>query len=498
MNPPTAIKRFSPWLRFFAWCGFAILCLATLLVVTRWLVMEHGHQEALRITQSQKKKPSTPVRTGTKTVAADVKKETMRGIPLASLPNFAHVFSMSEEEWKRFRNGLGISEFYSSTHAPGYTAPRVDGNLSFRGILQNMDGGVHYSMTEEEAATEFLKRAERFSDILAQWREAVGKGPMAREDDHAPNHPLWRFGVMSSIFSSLLEMTTAAHLRTGDSDAAWADWQTMRDANDREAELFPEGSRRDRAMTDAMFDLARSGVRMGVWDDAQMTAMSGVAADENFMALAQRDIDAGKRFKTDFYDNFRKNEDAFRRRFLETPSPVNQVANQLKLQLITDQQIEDNKALALYRLDQALSRFDPETGYYVPPTEAEKQAGEEKSKPDMFGSYYFMLEDMNGPPKHQDGMTRIVIRQQAEYDQFRFSTALETYQRRTGSYPENLEAVSSQFPGGAPQDIATGQPYFYQREPDGGYKLWSTGIDGKSDGGDDETDVTWRQTARKR
>ena len=43
-----------------------------------------------------------------------------------------------------------------------------------------------------------------------------------------------------------------------------------------------------------------------------------------------------------------------------------------------------------------------------------------------------------------------------------------------------------------PIDIATGQPYFYQRDADGGYTLWGTGIDGKSDGGDEKTDVTWK------
>ena len=42
-----------------------------------------------------------------------------------------------------------------------------------------------------------------------------------------------------------------------------------------------------------------------------------------------------------------------------------------------------------------------------------------------------------------------------------------------------------------PRDIATGQPYLYQRDANGGYKLWGTGIDGKSDGGNDDTDVIW-------
>ena len=68
---------------------------------------------------------------------------------------------------------------------------------------------------------------------------------------------------------------------------------------------------------------------------------------------------------------------------------------------------------------------------------------------------------------------------------------MEIQQRATGEYPETLAAASGTFGGSTPIDIATGQPYFYQRNPDGGYTLWGTGIDGKSDGGDQRTDVTW-------
>ncbi len=91
-----------------------------------------------------------------------------------------------------------------------------------------------------------------------------------------------------------------------------------------------------------------------------------------------------------------------------------------------------------------------------------------------------------------------MIRQQSAYDQFRLAAALETYQRRTGNYPDRLDSISNKFPGGVPRDIATGQPYFYQRDPDGGYKLWGTGIDGKSDGGDGKADVTWTHRPAKK
>ncbi len=111
----------------------------------------------------------------------------------------------------------------------------------------------------------------------------------------------------------------------------------------------------------------------------------------------------------------------------------------------------------------------------------------------MFGSFYFLIKDLNGGGGDDQSAARYVIQAQSEYDQFRFAAALETYQRQTGKYPDQLDAISDKFPGGAPLDIATGQPYLYQRNADGGYTLWGRGIDGKSDGGDKKTDVTWKQ-----
>jgi hypothetical protein len=83
-----------------------------------------------------------------------------------------------------------------------------------------------------------------------------------------------------------------------------------------------------------------------------------------------------------------------------------------------------------------------------------------------------------------------IIRSQSTIDQTRIAAALEMQHRATGEYPATLDAVSATFGGKIPRDIATGQPYFYQRDLDGGYRLWGTGIDRKSDGGDERADVT--------
>lgn len=84
-----------------------------------------------------------------------------------------------------------------------------------------------------------------------------------------------------------------------------------------------------------------------------------------------------------------------------------------------------------------------------------------------------------------------IIKDQSAIDESRIAAALEIQRRATGEYPETLDAVSGTFGGTMPIDIATGQPYFFQRNADGGYSLWGTGIDGKSEGGNEKTDITW-------
>ena len=71
----------------------------------------------------------------------------------------------------------------------------------------------------------------------------------------------------------------------------------------------------------------------------------------------------------------------------------------------------------------------------------------------------------------------------------RLAAALEIQRRATGEYPQSLAAVAPAFPAGIPHDLATGQPYFYERAADGTYKLWGTGIDQTNDSGDPQKDT---------
>jgi hypothetical protein len=316
--------------------------------------------------------------------------------------------------------------------------------------------------------------------------------------DYESNPGVYRFASMSGIFEDLLRMTAEAQLRTGDAAGAWADWQTLKNSADRESELFPA----DRGGVNIGYDrsemlrLAWVGLQSGIWTDDQLSEFASMVAQKNALASALQNQEREKAELADYYNHFQEHEKQITRDILETNSQVNKMVNQLTLTLTTDQQIRDNVELMQAHVDQRLSFFDPETGFYMRPTEEEIAAYKEAQQ--SSGSPYFIYANAkNGDGDPDQYYARSVIQEQSTYDQFRLAAALQTYQHRTGSYPDHLEAVSGQFPNGAPLDIATGQPYFYQRDADGGYTLWGTGIDGKNDGGNEKTDVTWKHRPTK-
>jgi len=64
----------------------------------------------------------------------------------------------------------------------------------------------------------------------------------------------------------------------------------------------------------------------------------------------------------------------------------------------------------------------------------------------------------------------------------RLALAIECFERERGRYPESLEALVPGFLPSLPQDSITGTPFGYRRTDDA-YVLYSTGFDGRDDGG---------------
>ncbi len=67
---------------------------------------------------------------------------------------------------------------------------------------------------------------------------------------------------------------------------------------------------------------------------------------------------------------------------------------------------------------------------------------------------------------------------QIRIDEAVIACALERYLLRFGTYPDSLDKIP-----GLPNDSSSGKTFRYEVTPEGGYRLWSIGYDGKDDGG---------------
>ena len=81
-------------------------------------------------------------------------------------------------------------------------------------------------------------------------------------------------------------------------------------------------------------------------------------------------------------------------------------------------------------------------------------------------------------------------RTDAELRQAIIAAALERHFLAKQAYPDELAALAPDFVDGVPLDPAVARPMRYERTPDGRYRLWSIGTDGKDDGGS-RGDIIW-------
>ena len=71
--------------------------------------------------------------------------------------------------------------------------------------------------------------------------------------------------------------------------------------------------------------------------------------------------------------------------------------------------------------------------------------------------------------------------------------AIQRHQLRHGGPPPNLAALVPEFLESVPIDYMDGQPLRYRLEADGGFCLYSVGLDGQDDGGDSQPAAPWRK-----
>lgn len=85
--------------------------------------------------------------------------------------------------------------------------------------------------------------------------------------------------------------------------------------------------------------------------------------------------------------------------------------------------------------------------------------------------------------------TARISRLQVSIEEVSIACALERFRIVNGAYPKRLEELEPSFLTKVPRDLMTGSPLHFQRTPEGSYRLWSEGWDGK----DQQGTLAWTQ-----
>ncbi len=86
-----------------------------------------------------------------------------------------------------------------------------------------------------------------------------------------------------------------------------------------------------------------------------------------------------------------------------------------------------------------------------------------------------------GVPNFQRAM-QTAGRAQALVDMTRIACALERFRLARGAYPANLAELTPEWIDAIPPDVTNGEPLIYRAKPDGGFTLYSRGLNQKDDG----------------
>ena len=306
----------------------------------------------------------------------------------------------------------------------------------------------------------------------------------------------WLLQRAGAAISGLMQ----ARWRTGDTSESSSDWEMLRllalragDNTGAFGSLF-EASLQARA--------ARAvgiGIAFDAWTDAQLARFPAALASHNALEVTRRGLEAELELPR---EGFKQRPEEVRAFFGGNrpmpPRGFNSFIRHLSSNVMGDQQIQDNLAVIAADYEFALAQLDVQNRLYVPPPTGERSpAVEIVADQSPFSNYYFMpfkdLVAWNERRANFRWWSAGLRRPQPSFDTdtARFAAALELERRSSGGYPDSLDAVGAAFPSGMPHDVATGGPYFYERTPEGSYRIWSTGIDQTNNNGDPKKDIVF-------
>ncbi len=419
------------------------------------------------------------------------------GPAIATLPFFAGIYG-TDPAAKAAYDAL-VKELGAFREAMRTAEQPVD----FIRLLKKLGIPVPEGMTQAQAAAAFLKYAEKFRPFLDSLHQSLAGGlwdlgPHPAFDDTKGSERLVKAYTLLTNSSLLLGTLSQAYWLTGQPDLALASWQDMAGIGHQSSQpgsifTYIMGAH----IRSQMMDTADTGFTLGGWREADLAAISRSLADLDPIDAYRRGLEGERENMAIVMREFTLNREKFSPS-LSVIGPQQTMSAQfqdmlgrLSYSLISDTQLAANAAIIDRRYEIMTDSFNYRDRVYVPPTSEDAAMLENSgvaSSSDFFTQWYFQIANTGSGPN----IIHNPITEQSRLDQTRLALALETQKRTTGSYPETLDALAPAFPGGLPHDVSTGQPYHYQKTPDGSFRLWGTGIDQTDNGGHGNLDILYK------
>ena len=472
-----AVRRFPGWLRRCGWCGLCVLGVVCLGILGFRVLMWRVHRKAVVVVESYgRSRPPLPLggvgkgradRTpslGTKLSDVPHLGATLAGDDVAGLEDFAAAL----ESMRGFLGRCG---------QPSGAEP-----VDFRALLAKLGINLPAGATEAEVAAAFLREAGAFATLLDDWRAAVSSGAWEVTDLDG------RVSVLStafSLFPRLLRLMAEAQWQSGDSAAAWGSVSLMALTVERAFDI-PQLHCQSAAYASsgALAETLASGVSAGGWSDDHLRSVPRLAATLDPLAHLPGYAEGAKR-TLDLWSASAGSPSSGRPVTLDVTDPVQSVISLAHGTLDSSRQRElDNFSLIKALFDADAASFDYSSRTLLPAADRkafDPVAGLQDSG--VFSQLYFAPALHHRSYEEESPLGKVVTAQ-SQVDHAVIAARLELEKRAAGAYPDQL-------PDGLPHDVATGQPYRYQRLPDGGYRLWGVGLDQSDQGGDGRSDVVW-------
>ncbi len=382
-----------------------------------------------------------------------------------------------------------------------------DHPIDFVEALKRIQVAAPDGLTQREAASEFLKWADRVAPLLSSLHTALEAGNwdfglIPELDDEEGTERRLRIFRLFHLSGKLLAVAVQAHWQLGHPDEALSEWRSLaRLCHQEDGSAFLDsgafhGEYLDPDMCfvahlsragNCLRSTALIGLSSGAWRDSDLPILAGELSSFDPLDSFRQCIRAEREAIAAVYARATR-EPAFLHLWQKRQLPSREgipsdrvlgPLEDLSISLITQSEISTNAAMAdrFFERQEALFNYRDRLCLPRPP-------GASPFDADILHRvalvWYFRLLPFS---LSTYGREQAPARQQYAIDQTRIALALESHRRSTGSYPDQLNAIAPSFPGGIPHDVATGQPFFYEKSPDSTYRLWGTGIDGINNGG---------------